>query len=119
MDVYVGKILERAIRRQKVSISEVSKRMGVSRRTLYNWFGQATLDKDILCAVGVIIKHDFTEDFGADYSIGNPQNTGSDQGHHRQSETYASKEQMDYWIREYIILLNEYNKLIGKAQDLL
>ncbi|WP_449436902.1 hypothetical protein [Pedobacter steynii] len=48
MELCAGEILERAVLRQEISISELSKRMNVSKRTLYNWFGQRTLDKRVL-----------------------------------------------------------------------
>lgn len=68
MEEYVGQILERAIRRQSISISELSRRMNISRRTLYNWFNKRTLDKKLVCSIGAIIGYDFSKELGPDFN---------------------------------------------------
>ncbi|WP_448104450.1 hypothetical protein [Pedobacter panaciterrae] len=118
MEICAGEILERAVRRQEISISEVSKRMNVSRRTLYNWFGQQTLDKSLLYAIGIIIRHDFAEEFGADFNTPNHLVTEKNEGNPGEFETSISAEVTRYWMLKYINLLEEYNQLIDKAQTL-
>ena len=118
MELCAGEILERAVLRQEISISELSKRMNVSKRTLYNWFGQRTLDKRVLWAVGIIIRHDFIEEFGADFSGRNQPATERNEWHSKELVTSISEELTQYWMRKYINLLEEYNQLVGKTHFL-
>ncbi|ATP55574.1 hypothetical protein CPT03_03390 [Pedobacter ginsengisoli] len=116
MEVYVGEILERAVRRQEISISEVSRRMKVSRRTLYNWFEQRTLDKSLLSAVGRIINHDFSKELGEDLSFSDDQPGKVDKTHLKLSDPSLPEEHVHYWMRKYIVLLEEYNQLTDKIE---
>lgn len=117
MEVNVGEILERAVRRQDMSICEVSRRMNISRRTLYNWFEQRTLDKSLLFAVGRIINHDFSEELGEDFSFGDCQPIEVDKTYLKLSAASLLEEQMHFWMRKYIVLLEEYNQLSDKIQS--
>lgn len=63
MDINAGQIIERVIRRNKVSISELARRMQVNRRSVYNWFDQKTLKLEIICKIGHVLDYDFSIDF--------------------------------------------------------
>ncbi|MDB5019809.1 MAG: hypothetical protein JWQ28_936, partial [Pedobacter sp.] len=43
MSKHYGQILERAIRRNGNSISDVARLLNINRRSVYNWFNQAQL----------------------------------------------------------------------------
>lgn len=58
-----GEIVELVIRRNNLSISELSRRLHVSRRSVYNWFEQKDLSIDIICKVGDALDYDFSSDF--------------------------------------------------------
>lgn len=59
---HYGQIVEKVIRRDGHSISDVSRLMKVNRRSVYNWFNQPNLRPEIIYRIGRIIKHDFSVD---------------------------------------------------------
>lgn len=116
MEEYVGRIIERAIRRQDVSISELSRRMNVSRRTLYNCFERRTLDKNFVCSIGTIIGYDFTKELGVDFNNENHQAENVCQVYPALSENeLEDQKETDYWMQKYIQLLEKYNQLLQKV----
>ena len=58
-----GEILERVIRRNHISISELSRKLNVSRRSIYNWFTQERLSRDVIYKIGTVLNHDFSAEF--------------------------------------------------------
>ena len=58
-----GKIYEQAVRQSKTSLVQLSERLGVSRLSLYNYFGYPNLNWDIILETGKIIGHDFSVEF--------------------------------------------------------
>lgn len=55
-----GEIVEKAIRDSGYSITAISKKLGISRNTLYNKFQEANLNDDFLYKVSQVIHHDFS-----------------------------------------------------------
>ena len=53
-----GKLLELIVRRSPYSIKVLSKKLGISRTTLYNKFQAAQLDYDFLLQVSKIVHYD-------------------------------------------------------------
>lgn len=63
MKVNAGEIVELAVRRENINISELSRRMQVNRRTLYNWFQQKQLPIDVNHEIGKAIDYYFYSEF--------------------------------------------------------
>lgn len=55
-----GQILEFALRKNDYNITDLAKSLKVNRRTLYNWFNQEVVKKEIVYRIGCIIRHDFS-----------------------------------------------------------
>ena len=100
-----GKILEFVLRKNDYNISALAKLMNVNRRTLYNWFNQDQIRKEILFEVGRIIRHDF--------SIQLPELFSNNEFQY----IYLPKKDRhiemaeERWRNKYFILLQEYQKM--------
>ena len=58
-----GKMYEHVVRQSDMSLNQIAERLGVSRLTLYNYFGYANLNWDTVLATGKVIGHDFSKEF--------------------------------------------------------
>lgn len=106
-----GEIVELAVRRQNINISELSRRLQVNRRTLYNWFQQKKLPAEVIYSIGNAIEYDFSEDFheGLKNLKPPPQTRKNDTG-----ELTANS--INYWMEKYITLLEDYKDLLQNKQ---
>ncbi|ETZ22038.1 helix-turn-helix transcriptional regulator [Pedobacter sp. V48] len=109
MEHNAGEIIELAVRRQNVNISDLSRRMHVNRRTLYNWFKQRKLHTDVIIEIGKAINHDFSADFQNDF-----RGLGSVSAYKDESSSSHS-DSVYYWMEKYISLLEDYKKLVQKG----
>lgn len=112
MDSNAGQIVERVVRRNKVSISELARRMQVNRRSVYNWFDQKTLKIDIICKIGHVLNYDFSVDFPEAFGergISSMEKVvdSTDENEHKQPNS------VHYWMVKYISLLEKYNELLS------
>lgn len=108
MERNAGEIVELAVRRQNVNISDLSRRMHVNRRTLYNWFKQRKLHTDVILEIGKAINHDFSADF---------QNSFMGMGcltEHKDEPSANHSDSVYYWMEKYISLLEDYKRLAQK-----
>lgn len=111
--LHYGQIVERAVRRSPLGISEIARKLNVSRRTLYNWFEIKDLNLDIISKIGHVISHDFSKDLpeglnrkmkllGNEY-IDNPP----------PSPVVKSNEPVYFWMNRYIELLEKLNERLN------
>lgn len=110
MEKTAGEILERSIRRSSKSISELAKRMDVSRGSFYYWFAQKKLDPTVLVKIGKLIDHDFAEDFpglGAKKTYGKSEDGAG---------IPICAEAM-HWKSKYLDLAQKYNHLITRQKE--
>jgi len=63
MKINKGQLLERAVRRSALSLSDIARGLRVNRRSLYNWFKHEELSESIFLKVGQIINYDFFAEF--------------------------------------------------------
>lgn len=115
MSSNVGKIIERVVRRDHVRISELSRKLHVSRRTIYNWFNQESLSFEIICKIGSAIMHDFSKEFPEEFAridseIGDNMNAFSTND---PMSAAPSSGTVEYWMNKYIRLLEKYNELLS------
>jgi hypothetical protein len=101
MKQHQGEIIERAVRRSEISITELARRINTNRRSLYNWFQKPTLETSIIERIGKAIDHDFSSDFP------NPPGIEKIKLNHKQSAEQV--ECVLYWKERYLNLLETYN----------
>jgi len=116
MGIHVGNILEQVLRMERIGISELSRKLKVSRRTIYNWFEQENLNLQILLEVGNIIGHDFTAEL--------PENLIKKHLHVLNAKDTSSVKNTDvdnnsvyFWMNKYISLLEKYNDLLNLISE--
>lgn len=111
MRLHQGQIVELAIRRNSINISEISRRMNVNRRSVYNWFSRDSLKIETICEIGYIINYDFSQDFPNEFA----------------KEGYAISEKIinernfvadpvnsvHFWMNKYITLLEAHNEMLA------
>ncbi|MBL4676776.1 MAG: hypothetical protein JKY70_11325 [Mucilaginibacter sp.] len=63
MNHHQGQTIEYIVRKNSFSISNLALQLGVNRRTLYNYFGSATIKPSVILQIGGILRHDFSKEF--------------------------------------------------------
>ncbi|QXV64841.1 hypothetical protein FPZ42_08115 [Mucilaginibacter achroorhodeus] len=111
---HFGQIVEKVIRRDGYSISELAKLTNVNRRSVYNWFKQKRLKPEIIYRIGLALNYDFSKDFPSLFSADDFQHI---QNKARTSDWLPVKEEKDenYWKDRYITLLEKYNELLRSS----
>jgi|GEM_PF-463207 len=112
MSLNVGQVLERVVRRDRMGISELSRKLNVSRRTIYNWFDQKSLNPEIIWKIGTVIGHDFSAELPEAFSKN---------GHDIREALEANTEKgptvdansVYFWMNKYIKLLEKYNEILS------
>ena len=111
--LHYGQIVEKIVRRNGHSISDVARLANVNRRSVYNWFNQRQLKPEIIYRIGCVINHDFSEELPELFTPEDFQ-----KGFKRTSflngvsyETEVS-ENKQVWKDKYIELLERYNNLL-------
>lgn len=104
-----GEIVELVIRRNNLSISELSRRLHVSRRSVYNWFDQTDLSLDVICKIGEVLDYDFSPDFP---DLFNRKKLKSIDMHPEQQEE-TQQNSVNYWRNKYINLLEKHNEILS------
>lgn len=103
-----GEIVEHVIRRNNISISELSRRLRVSRRSIYNWFTQKNLSYDIILQIGEVLDYDFSSDFPDKL---NGRGTNSPHIYKGDFQLNELQNSANYWRNKYINLLEKYNEV--------
>jgi predicted transcriptional regulator len=109
-----GETVELVIRRDNISISELSRRLNVSRRSVYNWFAQENLSVEIICKIGEVLNHDFSKDFPSLFNDADDrviQHNFRDVGY----KDDASLNSAQYWRDKYINLLEKHNDFLSRS----
>lgn len=101
--LHMGELLERAIRRKGLNITEIAAALNITRRTLYNWFKQEIIDEDTMERISAIISYDISS------GVSEPKITAV-----LPDETVIKKGE-DYWKDRYIDLLERYSMLIANT----
>lgn len=118
MKLHQGETIEKVIRRDGQSISDVARILGINRRSLYNWFTHKVLKDEIIYKVGHAIKHDFSvefpEKFKTDDFVFNLSHTLFKPGQSIKDEPMLVDGESINWRDKYIALLEEHSKLLTK-----
>ncbi|MDB5287183.1 MAG: hypothetical protein JWR05_2132 [Mucilaginibacter sp.] len=110
-DINCGQIVEKVVKMDAMSISEISRKLNVSRRTLYNWFESKNLSPEIIEKIGLVIDHDFSEEFPEIFPI----NKGLKNGEYNITNQQTKENISDpiyYWMDKYIKLLERFNEVL-------
>lgn len=113
IDKHYGEIIERTIRRNGYSISELSRLMKVNRRSIYNWFNQAKFKSEIIFKIGCALKHDFSDEFPELFSPEDFQQAFNKSRSFSDDFLASELEKINYWKDKYISLLEEYNEILA------
>jgi DNA-binding XRE family transcriptional regulator len=116
MNINVGRVLEQAVRMERIGISELSRKLNVSRRTIYNWFKQEDLNPNIILKVGYVIGHDFTEDLPETF-IRNHRHIFETENSSILKEIAAENNSVYFWMNKYVALLEKYNEVLNHISE--
>lgn len=109
-----GKIVEYIVRRHPLGLSEISRKISISRRTLYNWFEKEELGMSDIIKIGFAIGYDFSNEFPGAFkdSLANlkDQETAAVQND-------GGNEAVYYWMEKYIRLMEQYNEILNCKMD--
>jgi hypothetical protein len=103
-----GEIVERAVRQSGFPLTQLTKRLGKSRRWIYDAFLNANLSIDYILEIGKIIHHDFRSEITElhYYTFTDPVGIADNGPEDEHSATY--------WKDKYLVLLEKYNDLLEK-----
>lgn len=111
MELHHGQTIERIIRRNGFSITELARLTNVNRRSVYNWFNQRHLKPEIIYRIGAVINHDLSTVFPSLYQydefIQQDLNTNEEE-----IETQELNVEGNIWKDKYIELLERHNQLL-------
>ena len=96
----MGELLERAIRRKGLNITEIAFAMKVTRRTLYNWFKQDVIDRETMERLSTIVKYDVESNLPGIFTT------------EVKDPIIPIKDEV-YWQGRYIDLLERYSSLLA------
>lgn len=105
-----GEIVRKAIYESGITITEVAKCIGKSRRWMYLMFENNNVPLDLILEIGRIIHHDFSHDFkelrNSVYENNVPE-----------AKYIKNEPSAAYWKDKYLRLLEEYNELLKSLND--
>jgi len=107
-------LLKAAVEDSPISVTELTRRMGISRGTYYNHIEDAELSFDLLERYGRFLRHDFTQDLPSmkKYSFEEPEAP-----YNTPSTMQEAIEQRDHWREKYYKLLEQFNQLLLQQKD--
>jgi len=109
---HYGHAVEKVIRRNNIGISEIARKMGVSRRSIYNWFETEKIPTEIIQRIGYVIGHDFSKEFPDELKL----YTELDHLKIQSLNNFGDENSNDsvyYWMDRYIKLLENFNAILG------
>lgn len=110
-----GEIIELVVRRDKISISELSRKLKVSRKSIYNWFKKENLSIEIINKIGDILNHDFIHELPDKYQELNMELKVVKK--ENELDLDFNKNLENYWKSKYINLLENYTSLLIKNRS--
>lgn len=122
--VHRGEIVEKVVRDSGYPIAKIAKRLGKSRRHVYNIFDNNKLNWDIVQQIGHIINHDFAKEFpelrnvppSASTPAAAPPVVQEARGRYVSKDRVEMEEyktELDDIKAKYIELLEKYNALLN------
>jgi hypothetical protein len=113
-DCHHGQTIEKIIRRNGHSISDLAKVMNVNRRSIYNWFTQPRLKLHIVENIGYAIGYDFSQELPDLFMPMVFKRINSKNGSEVSVGLISSNvDEDDLWKDKYVDLLERYNQLLS------
>lgn len=99
------------VRQSHIPISEIARKIGYNRKSIYDFFHNPELPLDTIIKIGKVIRHDFRQDFPELFAFNkNELNELTEAyGNNRLEECVKEK---DEWMHKYITLLEQHNALL-------
>lgn len=110
--LHMGEILEHVVRRDRMGISELARRLNISRRTMYNWFEMDRLSIEVIRRIGLVIGHDFSAEFPEEFAKKSDYVDG-ESFTNIQNSLESSPTAVYYWMDKYIKLLEKFNSALS------
>jgi hypothetical protein len=101
-----GEIVEKAVRQSGIPLTKLVKRMGKSRKWIYNAFENPHLSIDYILEIGNAIHYDFSFEIK---ELSSNQNIVS--------EPRPAYQDAEYWKNKYLHLLEEYKTLLEASNN--
>ena len=117
MELHHGQIVERIIRRNGHSISELARLAKVNRRSVYNWFNQRNLKPEIIFRIGCVLNYDFSSEFPNLFSKEEFVRKNTPFINELSPKIAPEKGEVNFWKDKYIDLLERYNQLLLMCVD--
>ncbi len=99
-----GEIIKEAVYKSGLSITELAKRIGKSRRWVYLMFENNSVSLDVILQIGTIIHHNFTKEI----EEFEPIKKAFDKSNKSENDDFS----VENWKNKYLQLLEEYNVLL-------
>ncbi|MDO7744642.1 MAG: helix-turn-helix domain-containing protein [Pedobacter sp.] len=112
MELHNGQIVERIIRRNGHSISELARLTKVNRRSVYNWFNQRHLKPEIIFRIGCVLNYDFSSEFPNLFSKDEFIRQHAPDPMDMLPKMKTAHGNVTDWKDKYIDLLEKYNQLL-------
>jgi len=109
-----GEVLKSAVAKNSLKVTQLTKRMGISRGTYYNHIEDPDLSYELLERYGKILKYDFTSDFPEMQKYAFEE---SAENYGPPTTFEDAMKQLLYFKEKYYILLEKYNQLIEEKID--
>jgi hypothetical protein len=108
MSTHHGGIIEKVIRREGPSLTDLAKILNVNRRSIYNWFMQQRLKPETIIRIGRAMKHDFSVEFPELFVSGDFKD--------QPAIKVELENDFNGWKEKYIDLLERYNILLESKE---
>lgn len=107
-----GEIVEKAIRESGYSITRLAKKLGKSRRWVYQIFEKRNVPINYVIEIGKAINHDFTTEIKElkEYKRSVNVHTWDES----EIDFFTEKDKAEYWKNKYLLLLEKYNELLTR-----
>jgi transcriptional regulator with XRE-family HTH domain len=109
--MHKGEIIEKIVRESNIPLTQIAKKLGVTRRTIYNIFEKYNVDNDTVLKIGKIIYYDFSIQFPQLKKVNIVEEPSEI---YNEKSIPELKREVELWKSKYIELLEEYNKLLKK-----
>jgi hypothetical protein len=104
----MGTIIENAIRKSSFPISLLAKKMGKSRRHIYDLFERAEVSLEIVIQIGQIINYDFSNE------VRELKKTPENLKYDLLIEPNSIKDSASFWRSKYVELLEKHQLLLER-----
>ena len=105
-----GEILEAIVRKKHNNLSELGRQMKLDRGTLYRHFGDADLDDGTILQYAKALKYDFSKEFPDLLSYTSMLQEPLEE--YRPITVSEALQEVDYWRKKYIELLEAHTALL-------